>query len=130
MIEGIKAGKHSMSKSRLRLSTEEEVKAIKTMVTIYCKGQKHEQHGSELCEECQSLLDYANARIDRCPRKEVKTFCNTCPIHCYKPEYRNKIKEVMKYSGPRLLYKHPVIATRHVLNTIHHKVSKKSEPKK
>lgn len=111
-----------MSMMRLRLTAEEEVKTIKTMVTIYCKGHRHEKYESELCEECQSLLDYANARINRCPRKEVKTFCNTCPIHCYKPEYRNKIKEVMKYAGPRLLYKHPVTATRHVLNTMYHKL--------
>lgn len=110
-----------MTKMRLRLSVEEEVSTIQTMIAIYCKGHKHERNSGELCEECKALLDYANERIDRCPRKEVKTFCNTCPIHCYKPVYRNKIKEVMKYSGPRLLYHHPLIAIRHMLNTLHHK---------
>lgn len=110
-----------MDNSKLRLDREQELKTIDIMMRIYCKGQKHERNGQTLCNECQELLDYARARSERCPRKEEKTFCNTCPIHCYKPVYREEIKKVMRYSGPRLLYRHPVIAVKHMVNTIKNK---------
>ena len=80
-----------------------------------------------MCESCQALLDYAKMRSEKCPRKGEKTFCNTCPIHCYKPEYRAKVKEDMKYAGPRMLYTHPIIAIKHTINTCKHKIEQKSK---
>ena len=46
---------------------------------------------------------------------EMKTFCANCRVHCYKPEMRGKIREVMRYSGPRMMLHHPVMAARHVI---------------
>ncbi len=83
------------------------------MVGIYC----HDRHGAtgELCGECRQLLDYAQARLDRCPFQEDKTTCANCPVHCYKPEMRERIRSVMRYAGPRMLYRHPVLAVLHLL---------------
>lgn len=95
-----------------------EVETIYTMISIYCKNNHHTK---ELCSECDELFEYAKQRIDRCPKKETKTFCSSCSIHCYKPDMRQKIKTVMKYAGPRMLYKNPVLALAHVVNTIKEK---------
>ena len=46
-----------------------------------------------------------------------KTFCSACPIHCYKPEMREKIRTVMRYGGPRMLLYHPMMTLRHMLLT-------------
>ncbi|WP_436836471.1 nitrous oxide-stimulated promoter family protein [Paenibacillus tritici] len=81
------------------------------MIRIYCK-KKH--HGAALCEECQDLNEYAGQRLSRCKFGEEKTACAKCPIHCYKPMYRQKIKEVMRYSGPWMLLYHPVESIRHI----------------
>lgn len=48
---------------------------------------------------------------------ETKTFCSNCKIHCYKADMREKIRQVMKFSGPRMLFYHPVMAVRHVIES-------------
>lgn len=47
---------------------------------------------------------------------EKKPTCNKCPIHCYKPEPKEQMRLVMRYSGPRMLLKHPILAVRHLLH--------------
>ena len=95
------------------MTIEQEKKLITIMIEIYEKA-----HGEDL----STLKEYAYKRIDHCPRKEEKTFCSSCPIHCYAPVYRQQIKMVMKYAGPRMIYKHPVIAIKHMINTIKTKI--------
>lgn len=83
------------------------------MVGIYCRG-KHKT-GDVLCDECHELLEYARQRSAKCPFMENKTFCSNCKVHCYKPEMREKIKQVMRYSGPRMIFYHPIMAVWHVI---------------
>jgi hypothetical protein len=72
----------------------------------------------ELCEECKALTEYALFRLEKCPFKVNKGFCSFCKVHCYKPEYREEIKKVMKYSGPRMIFSHPIFALSHVVQMI------------
>ncbi|MBU0518176.1 nitrous oxide-stimulated promoter family protein [bacterium] len=44
------------------------------------------------------MLDYAILRLKRC-HYHPKPPCKQCPTHCYKPDMRQRIKEVMKFSG-------------------------------
>ena len=89
-------------------------KTIEVMINIYCHGQH--STGAEICPECEELLRYAIKRIDQCPLKERKTTCAQCSVHCYKPAMREKIKGVMRYSGPRMMYKHPVLTLFHLFD--------------
>lgn len=100
-----------------RIDTEKRV--LKTMVEVYCRGQKHEvnekaERKPNLCEECESLVRYAWKRLDYCRFGEQKTFCEDCPVHCYSPKMRIQVKQVMRYSGPRMLIYHPIIAIKHM----------------
>ncbi|WP_373691314.1 nitrous oxide-stimulated promoter family protein [Endozoicomonas sp. YOMI1] len=45
-----------------------------------------------------------------------KPTCANCQVHCYKPEQRRQIREVMKWAGPRLLLKHPVLTIQHLID--------------
>ncbi|WP_319552526.1 nitrous oxide-stimulated promoter family protein [uncultured Vibrio sp.] len=90
-----------------------EFKTVKAMVEVYCRAH---HASSELCSECCDLLEYAEMRLDRCPYGEDKPTCNKCPIHCYKPEPKEQMRLVMRYSGPRMLLKHPILAIRHLLH--------------
>lgn len=83
------------------------------MINIYCK-KKHKYKKDELCSECQELLEYACKRLDFCKFGEEKKFCSKCPIHCYKKDMKLNIKEVMKFSGQRLLIYRPTELIRHV----------------
>lgn len=70
---------------------------LKRFVGIYCR----KQHGSapdDLCPECRDLLTYAEERRERCPL-DPKPSCKSCPIHCYRPEMRTRIRRVMAFSG-------------------------------
>jgi len=91
-----------------------ERKTIKAMIEIYCNN--HHDKDGKLCSECQELFDYAMMRLDKCPFQEGKTSCGKCPIHCYKPEMRVIVKKVMKHAGPRMIYKHPILALHHVFD--------------
>ena len=67
-----------------------------------------------LCPQCQTLLDYALQRLERCRFGEGKPSCTRCPVHCYKPALREQIRQVMRYSGPRMLLHNPIMAIRHM----------------
>ena len=94
---------------------EREKKIVSQMIALYCK----KKHGGkkELCTECEELMQYAKLRSDKCPFMETKTFCSNCKVHCYKPEMREKIREVMRFSGPRMIFTHPITAVRHVIES-------------
>lgn len=92
-----------------------EKETVSQMIALYCR-KKHGTKG-ELCPDCASLDVYARLRSDKCPFMETKTFCSNCKVHCYKKEMREKIREVMRFSGPRMIVVHPVMALRHVIES-------------
>lgn len=94
-----------------------EKKVIGNMIAIYCAGNHADrEHDAEgLCPECAEFAAYARTRSDRCPMIETKAFCANCPVHCYKPSMREKIRQVMRYAGPRMIWHHPVDACRHLV---------------
>ncbi|MGF1754879.1 nitrous oxide-stimulated promoter family protein [Vibrio makurazakiensis] len=90
-----------------------EYKTVIAMVHIYCA----DHHGTkELCNDCRELLEYAETKLDRCPYGQAKPTCNKCPIYCYKPEPKEQMRLVMRYAGPRMLPKHPILAIRHLIH--------------
>ncbi len=96
----------------IRHSPEREKRTIRAMIKLYCR----KRHGREaLCEGCHSLLDYAFKRIDHCVFGPEKPACNDCTVHCYSPGMREQVKEVMRYSGPRMIYRHPVMTIYHFI---------------
>ena len=92
-----------------------EKEMVSWMIALYCRKNHGRRDG--LCPDCAALDTYARARSDRCPFMETKTFCSNCKVHCYRPEMRRKIREVMRFSGPRMLLVHPVLAVRHLIES-------------
>jgi hypothetical protein len=92
---------------------EREWQTIERMIGIYCRD--HHQHG-DLCTECQSLLDYATVRLDRCQFGAEKPTCAKCPVHCYQKARREQVRVVMRYAGPRMLWEYPLLSLRHWLD--------------
>ena len=96
---------------------EQEKLVVGQMIAIYCS--RHHTPGEHIiCDECQKLLDYARGRLDHCPKGNNKSSCRKCEIHCYSPQYRMKIREVMKYVGPRMIFIHPWSAIRHLISEL------------
>lgn len=101
-----------------------EMRTVRSMIAIYCRAQHGTRRG-ELCAECRELSDYVDARIERCPVIDTKTFCSSCEVHCYSPAKRTKIREVMRFAGPRMLFYDPIGALRHVADTLRAKRQRK-----
>ena len=101
---------------------EKEQIVVEQMIKLYCKKNHNDRlKENGLCKECMELAEYAKQRSAKCPFMENKTFCNNCKVHCYKPQMREKIKKVMRFSGPRMLFYHPFMAVWHVVCSIKEK---------
>ncbi len=94
-----------MALTHVRLNRE--VRTLQVMIHMYCR----EQHlpAGDLCDQCQQLERYALERIDRCPYRSEKLACVKCPVHCYQPDMRARVRQVMRYTGPRMLVYHPLL---------------------
>ncbi|MCP4593416.1 MAG: nitrous oxide-stimulated promoter family protein, partial [bacterium] len=44
--------------------------------------------------------------------------CSKCEVHCYKPQMRARVQAVMRYAGPRMMTRHPVMGLRHVVKSL------------
>lgn len=114
-----------MKKLTVEEKRQDEQKTVALMIQLYCKkkhGQKKAMKNPDfMCADCKDLLSYVNERILHCPFMETKTFCSNCRVHCYKKDYREKIRLVMRFSGPLMLFYHPVKAIKHVTSTIKEK---------
>ena len=69
-----------------------------------------------LCGGCTDLHDYAHRRLERCVFGDAKPTCANCTVHCYKADMRERIRVVMRWAGPRMLWRHPVLAVRHMID--------------
>lgn len=83
------------------------------MIAIACR---HRHGGSGLCADCAALEAYANERIAHCPYGVEKPTCARCPIHCYRRDAREAIRDVMAFAGPRMLRRHPLLALLHIVD--------------
>lgn len=90
-----------------------EKKTVEKMIGLYCRA--HHRGASTPCDECAALMNYARERTARCRYREMKPVCSECSVHCYKPEMRERMKRVMRYAGPRMIWHHPLLALRHLV---------------
>jgi hypothetical protein len=102
---------------RLDKKAAKEAGVLRDFIAVYCR----ERHKAEektpftvkderlrdalgdrditLCKECSRLLNHGIAKLLLCPY-DPKPTCRKCPTHCYAPGYRERVREVMRFSGP------------------------------
>lgn len=93
---------------------KKDIRLIGKFVEVYCKGK----HGAverstftlpagmgerRLCAECAAFMEYSVSKRLRCPLEAEKPTCKHCRIHCYATEQRQKVREIMSWSGRRLM---------------------------
>jgi len=106
-----------------------EKKTIEAMIDIYCKGNHYNKNKNGTraytrCPICLEQATYALKKIDQCPYKENKPVCSKCLVKCYNVKHKDNIKQVMRYSGPRIIVKHPLLLIRYIFRKITRKVQK------
>ena len=90
-----------------------EWKTLDAMIRLYCRGHHQDPRP---CAECAALSDYARRRLERCVFGDAKPTCANCVVHCYNERMRERVREVMRWSGPRMMLRHPVMAILHKLD--------------
>lgn len=91
---------------------KQEKQTVERMVRLYCRKK---EGNKQLCPRCEELLGYAHIRLSRCPFGENKSTCRQCSIHCYKPEMKERMREVMRYcpfitkNAPTLHWGHTIL---------------------
>lgn len=95
---------------------EREAQVLTAMVRLYCEGRHRQQ--SVPCPSCAELLAYGLERLGRCPFASDKPTCRQCVVHCYADEQRRAMRTVMRYAGPRMVYRHPVFAWYHLVHRL------------
>lgn len=98
--------------SNRRLNREN--KTVQLMIRMYCRNIHNTK--TDLCDECRELSQYAEKRVAKCPYGYNKPTCANCTTHCYAPSKRDAIRRVMRYAGPRMLVRHPVLAVMHLVD--------------
>ena len=91
---------------------EREKVTVSLMIRLYCRRKEGNKN---LCAQCSELGEYAHKRLSACRYGDQKTSCKKCPTHCYRKDMREKIREVMRFAGPRMILHHPLEAIRHML---------------
>ena len=90
-----------------------EKKTISSMSALY---QRRCPEARDDTEHYQALNAYADKRLDRCVFGEEKPACKQCPVHCYQPAKREEMKQIMRWAGPRMLWRHPILTIRHLID--------------
>lgn len=96
---------------------ENEKIVVEKMIRLYCRRK---EGNATLCPDCARLLDYARQRLDHCRFGAAKPTCRYCPVHCYRPDMRERMRLVMRWTGPRMLFYHPVLAVKHLVSESRH----------
>jgi len=92
-------------------SIRTEMETVDSMIQIYC-SDLHSR--DSLCVECAELKNYALLRLEYCRFGAAKPTCVKCPVHCYKPDMKERIRGVMRYAGPKMMIRHPWLAMVHL----------------
>jgi uncharacterized CHY-type Zn-finger protein len=108
----------AMLKKEISSTEKNDIRTLLRFVEIYCR----EHHDGDkapftlkhfdvldfsrtdvlLCAECRKLLTYGLFMRLRCPH-DPKPMCKKCESQCYRGDYKEKIREVMKFSGMYLV---------------------------
>lgn len=104
-----------------RLATprlQREARTVSVMSAMYCRDHHGDvpRDAEGLCPDCARLREYARKRLALCPYGADKPTCANCQIHCYGAKQREATRELMRYAGPRMLLRHPVLAIAHVID--------------
>lgn len=96
-----------------------ELRTLDAMLRLHC-GAHHDAAPRsaelDLCTDCATLLGYARKRLAACPFGPDKPTCANCQVHCYGPAQREAVRGIMRYAGPRMLVRHPVLALHHIVD--------------
>lgn len=86
---------------------DKDRKTLEAIGFIYCDAH-HDgpKDDASLCPSCREAVETTLERTQRCPNNHDGN-CQDCDIKCQRGAAQERIKEIMRYSAPRMLLRHP-----------------------
>lgn len=97
----------------IKRNVQLEIKTFRKIIGMYCRAREHE--AESLCADCSCLLHFIEDKLSDCPYGPHKFACRKCPKPCYDEAFRLRLREIMRYAGPRMMFWHPYLTVRHIL---------------
>ena len=94
---------------------KQEKQTIRKMIALYCR---HHLKLDTVPKEYERLAEFACQRLSHCHFGEDKRSCKKCPVHCYPPQERQQIREIMHWAGPRMLFYAPKDTVIHIWHNL------------
>lgn len=96
-----------------------DIETVSNFIQIYCEEKHRDREKNQynapdkiikylnvtalrLCDECTTLLGYSASKRIVCPY-DPKPSCKNCETHCYRNGFRERIKEIMRFSGMHMI---------------------------
>lgn len=111
-----------MRKKHSKIATDQH--SIRLMIDIY---SRHKLGLRETPDEMKALAEYACRRLGHCRWGEEKPACKDCPVHCYAPDKREQMRQVMRWVGPRMIFYSPRATLRHLGQCLRSKMAARSK---
>jgi len=105
---------HNASMGQFNIPEKRDLRILIDFIRVYCRA-KHEFQAREkvelkeisnkeilLCRKCVGVLEHALEKRCNCPLNP-KPSCKKCRIHCYGKDHRARIREIMAFSGRRMI---------------------------
>lgn len=101
---------------KLDRKKSKDIRVLADFASIFCRENHREEPKSvfpvknaslrqcldkkeiAVCLDCRKLLQHGIAKLLQCPY-DPKPMCKKCETHCYAPGYRERMREVMRFSG-------------------------------
>lgn len=96
-----------------------DLRTLQAIGSIYCAAHHVDApknpHG--MCAECAATIAFTHDRASNCPNGHTGN-CADCAIKCNRGEQQQRIKAIMKYAAPRMLFKHPLMTLEYALKKL------------
>ena len=98
------------------MQSEQKDRAILEAIgTIYCRAHHAEcaQDAAGLCPECREVVETTLAKAQTCPYGHSGN-CQDCDTQCQRGTSKQRVKAMMRYAAPRMVYRHPLMTLSYV----------------
>jgi hypothetical protein len=99
--------------NRINQQQAKDIQVVARFTEVWCAGHGHTDRQTfplpgglssiQLCPDCATFMEYAVKKRLNCPIEAEKPSCKHCRIHCYAPEQRALVKQIMAWSGRRMI---------------------------
>lgn len=101
----------------IKNNVPKEKQHIKKSFLLYC----HKHHGTAdetLCPKCTALLATVMVKMNKCKYGITKPICDRCDDSCLGTAPTREFLKIMKSSGRSMMFRHPIMAIKHKLQSL------------